>query len=107
MVGVLPVAARMNPQPPPLKPVEFELGADCWMGRRSERLRGYLNSRWSLHPLNSNGQEPVTTNLVGRHQAIGSRVHLNFAAQPNVLETFFRPHAASLDLEAATPARTL
>jgi cobyrinic acid a,c-diamide synthase len=117
MVGALPVAARMNANSPPLQPVEFDLAADCWLGGRGERLRGYLNSRWSLHPLGSDGSLSggglmgsslrPSTNLVGRHQAIGSRVHLNFAAQPTVLETFFRPHAAALDLETPALARSL
>lgn len=107
MSGVLPVAARMNPKPAPLKPVELALAADCWLGARGERLRGYLNSRWSLQPLECGGGLPPETNLAARHQAIGSRVHLNFAAQPAVLDTFFRPHAAVLDLELPALARAL
>ena len=37
-------------------------------------------------------------NLVGRHQAIGSRLHLNFASQPTTLETFFGLTRPVLDL---------
>lgn len=107
MAGVLPIAARLNPQPEPLRPVEVSLAADCWLGTRGERLRGYLNSRWSLHPVSPGSGWRPETSLVARHQAIGSRVHLNFAAQPAVLDTFFRPHAAVLDLETPALARAL
>lgn len=107
MAGVLPVSARLNPQPAPLKPVELSLAADCWLGGRGERLRGYLNTRWNLQSIECRAGLPPETNLVARHQAIGSRVHLNFAAQPAVLDTFFRPHAAMLDRETPALARAL
>ena len=144
MVGILPVAARWNvPQPP--QPVETRLGADCWLGRAGDTLRGYLNSRWTLHrehstqdqaacELPQHGSSPVPASgpdrsdcsasfghgrtivgagadipayLVARHQAIGSRLQLNFAAQPAMLESFFHPHAAMMDRDGCSLARAL
>jgi cobyrinic acid a,c-diamide synthase len=45
--------------------------------------------------------------LIARHQAIGSRLHLDFAAQPDVLDAFFHPHAAMMDIDTPALARAL
>jgi hypothetical protein len=39
--------------------------------------------------------------LIERHQAIGSRVHFDLAAQPALLESFLQPCPAALDWVAA------
>jgi hypothetical protein len=36
-------------------------------------------------------EEPLHTALVGKDRVIGSRLHLNFAAQPDFLRRFFQP----------------
>jgi hypothetical protein len=58
-------------------------------------VRGYLNDSWRLEPtgrLRSLGQAPDSEfPLVLRHQAIGSRMHLNLVAQPQLLGGFLRP----------------
>ena len=37
-------------------------------------------------------EEGHELDLVARRQVIGSRIHLNFAAQPEYLQAFFVPH---------------
>ena len=105
MVGVLPAVAWLNPVPEPMRPVEITLSCDNWLGRASTLLRGYLNSNWQIQPTGSlvrfASAPEHRYDLVGSHQVIGSRVHLNFAAQPNVLHHFFQPHAADPSLTAS------
>lgn len=102
MLGALPAVAIQNPQPRPPLATEVRVATDTWLAKTGHRLRGYVNDTWNidplkpLHPLASDPEH--AWDLVGRHQAIGSRLHLNFAAQPQVLESFFEPHAAALDL---------
>jgi cobyrinic acid a,c-diamide synthase len=100
MTGLLPAVARMDPAPPPPTPAELTLQADCWLGAAGAALRGYRNGIWRLEP--AEALVPLATagdggaDLVARHHAVGSRLHLNFAAQPEVFRGFLRPHSASL-----------
>lgn len=95
MIGVLPAVARLNPNPLPPEPVELTLANDTWLAAENSRLRGYLNTNWliePLAPLASFSAEPERAlDLLGCKQALGSRLHLNFAAQPALLPSFFRP----------------
>jgi len=110
MSGVLPAVARRNPYPEPPRAREITLSADTWLGPAGSRLRGYLTSHWSLEaagPLTCFAKEPPDEPaLVGRHQAIGSRLYLNFAAQPSILSSFFRPHAPAIDPTAPVARST-
>ena len=58
-------------------------------------MRGYRNSNWLLEPTGCltsyTAEADGQLDLIGRHQVIGSRVHLNFAAQPALLGGFFQP----------------
>jgi cobyrinic acid a,c-diamide synthase len=95
MAGVLPAVARLADRPGPIRPVEVSLAGNTWLGAARSRLRGYLNPRWDIEPvgtLTSYAQEPSRRgDLVGSGNVFGSRVHLNFAAQPQFLESFFQP----------------
>ena len=105
VVGALPAIARRNPQPTPPEPVEVRLSRDTWLAPRGATLRGYLNSFWELEPaahLHPCLEGEHALDLVCRHQAIGSRLHLHFAVQAPVLRSFFAPHAAALDAGIAT-----
>jgi cobyrinic acid a,c-diamide synthase len=102
MSGVLPATARLNPQPVSLEPLEATLAAGNWLAPSGSVLRGYLNTYWIVEPcgelacyLAEPGHEH---DLVGRHHAVGSRLHLNFAAQPAVFRSFLQSHAPSLKL---------
>ncbi len=135
MASVLPVTAKLH-EPEAPRPVEARLSADCWLGQRGSLLRGYLNSRWTFSRAEQpkgassksslpNGANGSTTAgaassisvrggagdwnppLIARHQAIGSRLHLDFAAQPETLEAFFHPHAAMMDIDSPALALAL
>ena len=104
MAGVLPAIARENSQPHASTPYTLELRHPNWLGSIGTRLRGYLNDAWTIlptGPLRVDDEAVGQLNLIGRHQAIGSRVHLDFATDPQTAGRFFAPHAASLELAAA------
>ncbi len=95
MVGLLPAVAHLCPSTAPMQPVEITLTRDTWLGTAASRLRGYLNSNWRIEPhesLASCAAPPHQNDLLAAHQVIASRLHLNFAAQPELLHRFFRPH---------------
>ena len=98
MVGALPAIARLNPAPRPPKPVALTLKQSNWLGKVGDTVRGYLNTMWNLEPAGSLtcfAAEPARArDLVGRRNAIGSRLHLHFAAQPACFERFMTPLAA-------------
>src|SRR5262249_10445683 len=95
MVGALRAIARRSPLRAMPQPIEITLAVDSWLGSMGTKLRGYRNTNWQLEPtgcITRFAQEAdAELDLVGRHQAIGSRIHLNFAAQPNLLGGFLRP----------------
>ncbi len=105
MAGILPAAVSYVPAGHPPQPVELTLADDFWLGDRGQRVRGYLNQSWQLEPvgrLASCAAEPERRlDLVERHQAVGSRVHLNFALQPALLAGFLRPSAPALAWQLA------
>jgi cobyrinic acid a,c-diamide synthase len=100
MTGILPAVARQNDKPWIPEPVEATVAAENWLAPLGTRLRGYLNQSWFLEPASdlAGYLEGAQFNLAGRHHAIGSRIHLNFAALPEAFRSFLKPHAASLDL---------
>ncbi len=102
MTGVLPIAARFNAKPRPMKPVQITMVRDNWLGSSTTRLRGYLNSSWSISPASERVAGGREMKLIGRHQVIGSRMHLCFAALPQFLQSFFSPvPATSQEVSAA------
>ncbi len=100
MAGIIPAKALLNPVQTAPQPLEITLARHSWLGNAGMRLRGYLNTNWIYAP--SSKVQPLAAepgheyDLLLRHQAIGSRLHLNFAAQPDFLRNFTRPHPASL-----------
>ncbi|HUT13572.1 MAG TPA: hypothetical protein VMY42_24000 [Thermoguttaceae bacterium] len=97
MVGVFPAVARLDQSAQPLTPVEVTLDRTTWLAPRGARLRGYRNSSWRLEPAGTlNGcvaEADHRYELVESSRAVGSRLHLNFAAQPDLLPGFFDPHS--------------
>ena len=95
MVGLLPALARRNPAPAPDRPVEVTLARGSWLFAANETVRGYLSSKWIIHPdgclsgLVSEAEH--SHDLVGDYQIVGSRIHLNFAARPAYVRKFFLP----------------
>jgi cobyrinic acid a,c-diamide synthase len=99
MVGVFPAIARPGKGGDP-QPLQTPLACDTWLGPARGVIRGYLNDTWRLEPVGrlrslcESAEQEFP--LVGRHQAIGSRMHLNLAAQPQLLRGFLRPCPAAL-----------
>jgi cobyrinic acid a,c-diamide synthase len=104
MAGALPATAVLDAHAWPPEPVQVTLSADNWLGAAGSRLRGYRSRQWHIRPSPELKllcpRASCTCDLVGRHHAIGSTLHVNFAAQPHALSGFLRPHAASLELTA-------
>lgn len=108
MVGALPATAHLEMKTYEPRAVEFSLTGNCWLAPAGTRLRGYVNPAWRLQPTGSLHQYAGAgheLDLVGRHQAIGSRVHLHFAAHADGLCGFFAPHAAAMDATAAVSVK--
>jgi cobyrinic acid a,c-diamide synthase len=100
MVGIFSAIARPNASAAGPRPLEVPLDCDSWLGRTGAVIRGYLNDGWRLEPTGRLRSLAVASDcdfpLVLRHQAIGSRMHLNLVAQPQLLGGFLRPCPAAL-----------
>ncbi len=96
MVGLLHALARRHPQPPADRALEVNTARGSWLFPSNERVRGYLNSKWVIHPdgclvpLVSEAEH--SHDLVGDYQIVGSRIHLNFAARADCVDRFFQPY---------------
>lgn len=90
MVGALPATARLRRHPQPAAPQELHSSSTSWLARRGTLLRGYLDGRWEFDhhgPLyRIAGHSADLPLLAGRHNVVGSRLHLHFAALPGLLE---------------------
>ncbi|MFH1266772.1 MAG: hypothetical protein ABIK89_13675 [Planctomycetota bacterium] len=95
MVGIFPAAARLKRVPSAPLPVEATLCRPNWLAARETRLRGYRNGHWDMEPLGPLtgfvAEEAHRYDLVGSFRAIGSMLHLDFAARPGLLSRFFHP----------------
>lgn len=98
MAGIFSADVRLPARLVVPEPVEVTLCRPTWLGPAGTTLRGYLNDNWLLEPVG-----PVCgcvaearhgCDLVAQHHALGSRVHLNFAAHPEPLDRFFEPMVA-------------
>lgn len=100
MVGALAAVARANRHMAAPVPMEVSLARGNWLAPAGSKLRGYLNDHWALEPVGPLvsylAQAGHELDLVGQYQVIGSRLHLNFAAQAAFLKGFLRPRAAAL-----------
>jgi cobyrinic acid a,c-diamide synthase len=103
MVGILAAVAEFTGQPlPHPQPVELVCQRANWIAGPGETVRGYRTGAWRMHPCSdlaacftSDAESPE---IIARHHCVGSTIHLNFAAQPRVLEAFFAAHAPSLSI---------
>ena len=95
MTGAISAIAKHRPKPTLTRPVELTFSRDNWLGTSSSSLRGYLDESWDIEPtgpFDSLAAEPNhARDLIGTRNVIGSRVHLNFAAHPRFLQSFFHP----------------
>lgn len=94
MAGIFPVTARYATGTSRASmPHEATLASTTWLGTKGLRLRGYRNPLWRFEGLESLpdlADDPQGRELVvGNFQAVGSLLHLNFSAQPRLLDRFF------------------
>lgn len=102
-VGILPIDAVLFDHPPAPLPVTVTLEADTWLGAKGTVVRGYNAGRWQLRPTSElchcrAGFGPLAegADMYYHHHAVGSLVHLHFAALPQVVAAFAGPHRPSL-----------
>jgi len=95
MVGALPARAINRQSARSSEPVELTINGGGWFGRDQTALRGYRNHQWNIEPtgdLNSYVVEnDCRWDLIGHNQVVASRLQLDFAAQPSLIEGFFQP----------------
>jgi cobyrinic acid a,c-diamide synthase len=96
MVGALGITANYHETCTPPPATELTVLDDTWLGQSPQQWRGYLNPHWTIAPhgaaarsVAENGHE---LDVVHSHQAIGSRIYVDFAARRDLLDRFFAPH---------------
>ena len=81
--------------------MEVALARDTWLGPVGTDLRGYRTKRWTLKPAGAladcASKSPGGHDVVTAGQAIGSLLHVDFAAQPDLIPRFFDPADARHD----------
>lgn len=96
MAGILPAIARLVRPPADPAPVELTLAHPSWLGVVGTKLRGYRNANWQFESAGPRAglvaEAGCENDLIGSFSALGSLLHLNFAAQPHFLHQFFFPH---------------
>ena len=92
MTHVLPAVAIRNPKPAAARAATVTLSRDHWLAPCGFRFKGYLDTTWRFEPTGSLASyiaEPGHEfDVVGFREAVGSRLHLHFAAQPEFLRQF-------------------
>ncbi|MGD9722594.1 MAG: hypothetical protein AB7O59_14780 [Pirellulales bacterium] len=96
MVGALPLSAQFDETTAAPAAAEITLSSNTWLGEAPLRFRGYVDPHWTLAPRGAAeaavAEPGCELDIVCRHRAIGSRMYLDFAAYPALLERFLRPH---------------
>ncbi len=93
MVGILPATARLTEADSRPRPVELAVAEPCWLAKKGQAIRGYLDGRWQLEPAGTlascTADAGVPYPLVKAGRTVGSRVQIDFAAQPHLISAFF------------------
>lgn len=100
MAGLLPAMAVSKQPAHPAQPAELTFGPHVWLGESGTKMRGYLSDDLELLPAAEltclAEEESRRYDLVGDHAVIGSRMQVDFAGQPHLLSSFFRPRLGAL-----------
>lgn len=96
MVGLLPTVACYRSPAAPDHAVEHNISRGSWLFSARQRVKGYLDSSWTIRP-DEGGMPRIFAStgdhdLVGDYHVVGSRLHLDFAARPDLAARFFRPY---------------
>jgi cobyrinic acid a,c-diamide synthase len=100
-LGILAADAEFTGNAPSrAQPVELKCQRSTWLAERGATIRGYRSAAWRFNTFGDRGacfsSNGVGAEGMARHHGVGSTAHLNFAAQPRVLRSFFAAHAPSL-----------
>jgi cobyrinic acid a,c-diamide synthase len=108
MLGAVKAVASFGASAARATPVELTLANDCWLAPRGTQVRGYQNSRWQFEPTAEMtrliAEQAHAHDLLQSRGVVGSRVHLNFATQPEFLRSFFLPQSARRPLARSAAA---
>lgn len=106
MANVLPAVAIWQRSAPPPEPAVIHFRRSTWLGDAYQELRGYLHSQWRIDAWGTNTNLAMEGehlgDLIGFRNVIGSRLQLNFAAQPHLLPAFFHPRTPETNAVLAT-----
>ena len=109
MAGVFPAVALRNEDIKPPKPTELTVNRPTWLAAVGDELRGYRNPLWHLkkagYLTGCVEQSDSPYDVVGNFRAIGSLLHLDFAAEEKLLSRFFDPN--SCDSATTDPWTTM
>jgi cobyrinic acid a,c-diamide synthase len=99
MAGLLSGAAVAQRRSPEALPAEITFGRNNWLGERGVVMRGYLDSSWDLKPgpdlISFAAEESHRWNLVGTQRVVGCGMQVDFAGQPHLVSSFFRPRLSA------------
>lgn len=103
-VGIFPFDAELISERANPSPHSCTLSGDSWLGKIGTQVRGYRSGRWNFHPADDPldeccpkraGALTDSREIVFRHKAVGSLIHLHLAALPDVLRAFVGLPASS------------
>jgi cobyrinic acid a,c-diamide synthase len=113
--GILPIDAVLRTDPSPPEPVSATLVRESWIGAAGTTLRGYRNNRWRLNPAPDPSDCPARSGLLSagrelvfRHNAIGSLLHLHPSSLPEARDAFAAGSgdgASGSGVRSAVPSR--
>lgn len=99
MIGLLPAVGRYRGTGLDRRAVEFATMRGSWLFNPGEHVRGYLDAGWGIQP--DGCSLPLAPagvhghHVLGDYQIVGSRIHLDFAARPELAARFFQPCTGS------------
>ncbi len=101
MAGILPAVARQHLTGHDCDAAESIIPEENWLFGEQQVIRGYRNDRWSIMSLGADEcctSLVPTADIVSYQNVVGSRLHLDFAASPELLRRFFHPRVAAVNL---------
>lgn len=96
MAGLLPTVADYHRRGGCEHAVEIDTSRGSWLFSPRQHMRGYLDPSWTIRPDGGEGfrllKAACNHALLGDYQVVGSRIHLDFTACPDLVERFFQPY---------------
>lgn len=103
MAGVYAATAHVSRAMRDPTAVELTMPGCCWLANKGTMVRGYANEGWRFElPATAEPsclQATASADFLCRCRALGSRLHLNFTAQPELFARLLEP----LDVRAMLP----